>query len=142
MGFLDTNYGRQAAIIANYLILLSRVLSPTLVFHEHAQSELGQKLVFLYYRDNCTVTVPGHCKPIDSQLKQSCLGTPLPYDFTSDGPIIDDVSHLDLQTWAALKAIPMCWVKLQVLCCFECLYFGPLLEIVTLYRNLPIVPMD
>ncbi|KAL5969509.1 hypothetical protein TSMEX_002783, partial [Taenia solium] len=64
--------------------------------------------------DNCTVTVPGRCKLIDSQLKQSCLGTPLPYDSTSDGPIIDNVSHFDLQTWTALKAIPMCWVKLQM----------------------------
>ncbi|KAM3177532.1 hypothetical protein ACTXT7_004404, partial [Hymenolepis weldensis] len=63
--------------------------------------------------DNCTVTVPGRCKLIDSQLRQSCLGTPLPYEYTSNRPIIDDVAHFDIQSWATLKAVPMCWDKLQ-----------------------------
>ncbi|VDN97750.1 unnamed protein product [Rodentolepis nana] len=71
----------------------------------------------LPFSDNCTVTLPGRCKIIDSQLRQSCLGTPLPYEYTSDGPIIDDVAHFDLQTWATLKAIPMCWDKLQIFLC-------------------------
>ncbi|KAM7534242.1 hypothetical protein Aperf_G00000106724 [Anoplocephala perfoliata] len=68
-------------------------------------------------QDNCTVTVAGRCKSIDSQLRHSCLGTPLPYEFTSNGPIIDDVAHFDLQTWTALKAVPMCWDKLQIFLC-------------------------
>ncbi|VDL42031.1 unnamed protein product [Hymenolepis diminuta] len=68
-------------------------------------------------KDNCTVTVPGRCKLIDSQLRQSCLGTPLPYEYTSNRPIIDDVAHFDIQTWATLKAVPMCWDKLQIFLC-------------------------
>ncbi|VDK37058.1 unnamed protein product [Taenia asiatica] len=83
----------------------------------HAEIPALDTNKWFHNQDNCTVTVSGRCKPIGSQLKQSCLGTPLPYDFTSDGPIIDNVSHFDLQTWTALKAIPMCWVKLQIFLC-------------------------
>nr|CDS22165.1 smoothened [Echinococcus granulosus] len=94
------------------LFLLSFVFSLS-----HGEISALDTNKWLHNQDNCTVTVAGRCKPIDSQLKQSCLGTPLPYDFTSDGPIIDDVSHFDLQTWAALRAIPTCWVKLQIFLC-------------------------
>ncbi|BHF84405.1 hypothetical protein SprV_0902755600 [Sparganum proliferum] len=66
--------------------------------------------------DNCTVPAP-RCIPIKPELKNSCLGNPLPYDLTTENPLTEDVALFDLHIWSSMKMVPACWAKLQVFLC-------------------------